>query len=142
MTVCLIARAGRKPRGMMYANNRDIIHRFFRALEANDLPALLELLDPAYVDHSLAPKTAPVGVFEAATATLVAFRQSLPSAHIEIELIIEEGEHTVALWRVHSHVTASTDGGPRIPFSRQAMGLTYFRIRAGRILERRMGLSM
>ncbi len=117
------------------AQNKAIVHAFVAAINTQDWPALVAVLDPAFVRHSDAAGAAGAK----SAGELVAFLQgeykTFPDAHEELLDLVAEGDRVAA-----RHRFTGTQTGPMGPYAASGRRLTatylaIYRISEGRIAE-------
>ena len=115
----------------MSQQNMEIVRRFNEAGDRNDLPAILELLDPGFEwwDRTDDPGATVHRGHEGFVRHLAELEADV-ELWVEVKELIDAGEYVVAPARVHGH--GRTSGAP---FEEHEVHV--FRLRDGKILELR-----
>jgi steroid delta-isomerase-like uncharacterized protein len=115
--------------------NKALVERFYdQVWNAGNVDVAAEVFAEDYVRHDLRPSEALPG--PAGQAKIAAdFRDAFPDLHMEVDLILAEGDLVAARW-----TTEGTNTGPwagRPPTGKRAMfsGVNIFRIEGGQVVE-------
>jgi steroid delta-isomerase-like uncharacterized protein len=115
--------------------NKELIQRFTAAINAADWDALDALLTEDFKRHSAATAGPPVTSLEEFKALQDVFYTAMPDQHIEIEMLVAEGDFVAALAIYSGTLTGPMGDFPITGKRSESPFLTIFRVSDGRIAE-------
>jgi steroid delta-isomerase-like uncharacterized protein len=113
--------------------NKALVRRYQDAFNRNRLEELDAIVAMDVVTHSQAPG-APPGL-EGAKAVHRQLLQAYPDLHVEIDELVAEGDTVAARFTVTGTDKGGSFGFPPTGRSYRIPGVSFFRIRAGRVVE-------
>lgn len=121
---------------MSIEQNVALVRRVYTALDNNDLAAVPEIFDPAWVNHD--PSMPPLRGHDGACRLITIFKHAFPDFRTEIAAVLAEGD-LVAMRLTHSG-THRGDFMGIPPTGRQAVVTAsgIFRVANGRLVENRV----
>jgi predicted ester cyclase len=115
------------------ATAADLARRFVAAMNAGDLAALDDILDPAIVDHHLPPGI-PAGI--AGVKLWCALLGEALDLHVEIEDVVEAGDRVAVRARITGTHVGEFGGMPATGRRFDASFMSIERAEGGRLVER------
>jgi steroid delta-isomerase-like uncharacterized protein len=115
--------------------NKELVVRFTQAINAADWDSLDDIMTEDFKRHSAATAGPPVTSLEEFKALQQVFYTAMPDQHIELDMMVAEGDYVAALATYTGTLTGPLGDFPITGKKSASPFLTIFRIEEGRIAE-------
>lgn len=120
---------------MSLEQNKDLIRYFYvEVWNKGNLDAADEVFAPDYARHDLRPGNALSGP-EGQKRIAGDFRSAFPDLHMDVDLLIAEGDLVMARWTTQGTNTAAWGSVPATGKQIKFSGVNIFRIANGKVVE-------
>jgi steroid delta-isomerase-like uncharacterized protein len=122
----------------MSTANKALIRRVFdEIIPAGDTAAMLELMDPGFVDHDPLPGQPPAAAGGAYVVSTM--HTAHPDLRFTVDDLVAEGDRVTIRWTLRATNTGPMLGRPPTGRAVELAAIVIFRIDDGRIAERWAG---
>jgi steroid delta-isomerase-like uncharacterized protein len=134
MTIVGCAAAGaRRERRQPVADNKEIIERFERAFEAEDLETIEALCDPGFVDHNPLPGLPPT--VEGYKQAIAGYKQAFPDLQLVELHVIADGDTVATRWTGAGTHQGELMGIPPTGKRIRVEGMNFYKLSNGRVTD-------